>query len=47
MITAAAIYKALVAVSAHIPLREVCVLMGPLFSGNTVRSTAGQGAGGT
>lgn len=35
MLTAAAIYRALVALAAPVQLRDVCVLMGPLFAGNT------------
>lgn len=37
MLTAGGIYRLLVALAAPVQLRDVCVLMGPLFAGNTVR----------
>jgi hypothetical protein len=45
MITAAAIFNGLKAVTATLQLRDVCVLMGPLFAGNTVRYSSGFNAG--
>lgn len=38
MLTAAAMYRALVALTATVQLRDVCVFTAPFFSGNTVRS---------
>jgi dolichyl-diphosphooligosaccharide--protein glycosyltransferase len=35
MVTAAAVFHALQAATATVQLRDVCVLIGPLFAGNT------------
>jgi dolichyl-diphosphooligosaccharide--protein glycosyltransferase len=39
MITAAAMYNVLTRLTASVKLRDVCVLTGPFFAGNTVRSS--------
>lgn len=44
MITAATVYKLLTKLTAWVQLRDVCVLTGPLFAGNTVRGI-GEGEG--
>lgn len=41
MITAATMYKLLTKITAWVQLRDVCVLTGPFFAGNTVSGTAG------
>ncbi len=38
MITAAAMYRILVAMGLPVLLRDVCVFTSPFFAGNTVRS---------
>lgn len=38
MITAATMYKLLTSFTAWVQLRDVCVLTGPFFAGNTVRN---------
>lgn len=38
MITAATVYKVLTKMTAWVQLRDVCVLTGPFFAGNTVRA---------
>jgi dolichyl-diphosphooligosaccharide--protein glycosyltransferase len=44
MVTAAVIHRLLTSATATMLLRDVCVLMGPLFAGNTVRGWGGPGA---
>jgi hypothetical protein len=46
MLTAAAIHRGLLAATATVQLRDVCVIMGPLFAGNTVRREGARAAGG-
>jgi dolichyl-diphosphooligosaccharide--protein glycosyltransferase len=45
MITAATVYKLLTKMTAWVQLRDVCVLTGPFFAGNTVRGKGGRGVG--
>jgi hypothetical protein len=45
MLTAGAVYTVLTKLTAWVQLRDVCVLTGPFFAGNTVRAGCGSMAG--